>query len=106
MQQNYDKIENLLEEGRSLYQGGHFESIGLQESCKYLEDMYKKVNKKHEERRNLLILGKEFHQLLNEVRRMVIVLIDDYSDDADNNDVDYNHAIHCLVVLIIIMMNK
>jgi hypothetical protein len=55
-----------------LYQGGHYESIGLQERCRNLEDAYKKVNKKVEDRRSQLTICEEFHQLVEEVSTSVV----------------------------------
>jgi len=74
-QKYYDKIENLLEDGRSLYQGGHFESVGLHETCKYLEDIYKKTTKQHEQRKNQLVIGREFHQLIIEVKNGLLTVL-------------------------------
>ncbi|EDO28525.1 predicted protein [Nematostella vectensis] len=33
-----DQTENLLAEGRSLYEGGHYEGVGLKERCRVLEE--------------------------------------------------------------------
>lgn len=58
-----DRVENLLEEGRSMFQGGHYEGIGIKERKRVLEEIYKKFCKKLDHRRQQLNSCMEFYQL-------------------------------------------
>ena len=60
-------MENLLEEGSSLFQSGHYEGISIRERCKALEDTYKSFTRKLEARRMQLNTCMEFHRLVVEV---------------------------------------
>jgi len=58
-----DRVENLLEEGSSMFQGGHYEGIGIKERRRALEEIYKRFCRKLEHRRQQLNSCLEFYQL-------------------------------------------
>ena len=62
-----DRAENLMEEGSSLCQGAHYESVGIRERRRLLADVYRNFCTTLEERRKKLELCMEFHQLALQV---------------------------------------
>ncbi|KAJ7381520.1 Pleckstrin y domain containing, G (with RhoGef domain) member [Desmophyllum pertusum] len=61
-----DRVENLLEEGSSMVQGGHYEGIGIKERKRALDEIYRKFCKKLEHRRQELSSCMEFFQLVEQ----------------------------------------
>ena len=62
-----DRVENILEEGSSMFQGGHYDGIGIRERRRSLEEIYKKFCRKLDERRHQLNSSLEFYQLVEQV---------------------------------------
>lgn len=61
-----DRVENILEEGSSMFQGGHYDGIGIRERRRSLEEIYKKFCRKVDERRHQLNSSLEFYQLVEQ----------------------------------------
>ena len=66
-----DKVENLMEEGSSLCQGGHYEGVGIRERRRVLSEVYKNFCAKLDARRQQLKLCMEFHKLALEVSESI-----------------------------------
>lgn len=60
-------MENLLEEGSSMVEGGHYEGIGIKERKRSLEEVYRKFCRRLEQRRQQLSSLMEFYQLVDQV---------------------------------------
>ncbi|XP_048577215.1 puratrophin-1-like isoform X3 [Nematostella vectensis] len=67
-----DQTENLLAEGRSLYEGGHYEGVGLKERCRVLEEVCKRFVRSLEMRKQVLASCMEFHTLVEEASEWAI----------------------------------
>lgn len=61
-----DRVENLLEEGSSMVEGGHYEGIGIKERKRSLEEVYRKFCRRLEQRRQQLSSSMEFYQLVDQ----------------------------------------
>lgn len=61
-----DRVENILEEASSMFQGGHYDGIGIKERKRSLEETYRRFCRKLEHRRQRLNLCLEFYQLVEQ----------------------------------------
>lgn len=61
-----DRVENLLEEGSSMVQGGHYEGVGIKERKRALEEIYRKFCRKLEHRKQQLSSCMEFYQMIEQ----------------------------------------
>lgn len=61
-------MENLLEEGSGMVQGGHYEGVGIKERKRTLDEIYRTFCRKLEHRKQQLSSCMEFYQLIEQVR--------------------------------------